>query len=414
MTNPLFDPYAVLMKVYGGGAYLKQALADTPVEELHRARTVKIVYGVLEKDAYLDLCIRTFAPKSPKLPVRVLLKVSLYMLLFMDKKKYMVTDSAVALVKKLGKGGASGFVNAFLRAFDPQKVQMPADRFAALSVQYSWPTFALSRLIAEYGEETAEKIVSARADGVCVRFACGGEKLEKYLRGAACEKTPFEGLYRFASFRREEGYDAGEYTFQSVGSVAIADGVAPCGRLLDACAAPGGKSVLLSEKCGEVTAFELHPHRAELIASYARRMHRDNIEVVCRDSSVYDEKYREAFDAVLIDAPCSGFGVTAENPDIRLFRKEDDFVGIKKAQRAILAACAGYVKKGGVLYYSTCSVFGEENDGAVEHFLKENDAFEVCTAQSSLSFVRKKYGIQFLPHLTGGAGFYFAKLKRVR
>ena len=106
--------------------------------------------------------------------------------------------------------------------------------------------------------------------------------------------------------------------------------------------------------------------------------------------------------------------MTAENPDIRLFRKEDDLVGIKKAQRAILAACAGYVKKGGFLYYSTCSVFGEENDGAVEHFLKENDAFEVCTAQSPLSFVRKKYGIQFLPHLTGGAGFYFAKLKRVR
>lgn len=95
MTNPLYDPFAVLQKVYGGGAFLKQALADTPVEELNRARTVRICYGVLENDLYLDHCIRTFAPKNPKLPVRILLKVALYMLLFLEKPKYMVTDNAV-------------------------------------------------------------------------------------------------------------------------------------------------------------------------------------------------------------------------------------------------------------------------------------------------------------------------------
>ncbi|MBQ9081112.1 MAG: hypothetical protein IJY26_00555, partial [Clostridia bacterium] len=96
MTNPLADPYLVLTKIYSDGAHLKQALAETPIEELHRARTVKIVYGVLEKDIFLTHCIRHYAPKAPKLAVRTVLKIALYMLLFMGKQRYMVTDNAVS------------------------------------------------------------------------------------------------------------------------------------------------------------------------------------------------------------------------------------------------------------------------------------------------------------------------------
>ena len=158
MTNPLYDPYAVLHAVYSGGTYLKQALTQTPIEECNRARTAKVCYGVLENDIYLDFCIRAFAPKSPKLPVRILLKVALYMLLFMQKPRYMVTDNAVSLVKKLGKGGAAGFINAFLRAFDAEKLSLPKEREAYLSVRYSYPRFAVRRLLAAYGDE-AEAII---------------------------------------------------------------------------------------------------------------------------------------------------------------------------------------------------------------------------------------------------------------
>ena len=181
---------------------------------------------------------------------------------------------------------------------------------------------------------------------------------------------------------------------------------------MDACAAPGGKSVLLSEKCAKVTSFELHPHRAALIESYAKRMHRENINVVCRDSSVYDGAYAEKFDAVLVDAPCTGYGVVSENPDIKFFRKEEDIAALAKAQRAILAACAGYVKKGGHLYYSTCSVFEEENDAVAGAFLAENPGFSPEAADSPLGHVETKYGLQFLPHISLGAGFYFCKMKR--
>ena len=408
MTNPLYDPYAVLQKVYGGGAFLKQALSDTPVEELNRARTVKICYGVLENDLYLDFCIRSFAPKNPKLPVRILLKISLYLLLFLQKPRYMVTDNAVSLAKKLGKGGAAGFLNAFLRAFDASKLVLPADRAERLSVQYSVPLFAVKRILAQYGEE-AESVLAHAPARTFVRFA-SAQAAEKYAEGA--EKTPFENLFSYARFRRDEGFDRGEYTFQSVGSVAICSVVQPCENLLDACAAPGGKSVLLSQKCGHVTAFELHEHRAQLIRAYAARMGA-SISVVCRDSSVHDAEYDGAFDAVLADAPCSGYGVIGENPDIKFFRKEESLAELTKTQRAILDACAPYVRAGGSLYYSTCSLFAEENDGTAGAFLEGHPQFAVQELSCPLAHRRTKYGLQFLPHISMGAGFYVCKFQKV-
>ena len=170
--------------------------------------------------------------------------------------------------------------------------------------------------------------------------------------------------------------------------------------------------MLLAGRCGRVTAFELHPHRAELIRAYAARMGVKNIEIVCRDSSVHEEKYDGAFGAVLVDAPCSGYGVTGENPDIKLFRKEEDLAALCKVQRAILNACAPYVRAGGCLYYSTCSVFEEENDGAVAGFLAANGEFSVERAESPLGHKKTAFGLQFLPHLSMGAGFYFCKLRR--
>ena len=240
MTNPFYDPYRILARVYGEGAHLKIALAEEPIEELHRARTVKTVYGVLEHDGYLALCIKTFAEKSPKAPVRILLKIALYHLIFLGKPRYMVTDTAVDLVKRLGKGGMSGFLNAFLRAFDETKVVLPAGD-EGLSVRYNFPLFAVKRIKEQYGAR-AEAIMAAKSSGVSVRFVRG---MEDYLCREHVD-TPFADVKIFPNFTRDSAFFAGNYTFQSVGSVAVCSVVEPCGRLHVACAAPGGKSVLLS------------------------------------------------------------------------------------------------------------------------------------------------------------------------
>lgn len=408
LSNPVYDPFQILTKIYSDGVHLKQAIADTYIEEQYRSRTVKIVYGVLENDLYFDFCIRHYAPKNPKLVVRTILKISLYMLLFMEKKRYMVTDCAVDLCKKLGKSGVSGFVNAFLRRFDESEVQKAIPQgVEGESIRNSYPLFAYKTLQKEYGER-ATAIASARSAGVSVRFERDAEKYDnrQYFQ------TPFEGNRIFENFARDEGFDEGAYTFQSVGSIAICDCVEPCAKLLDCCAAPGGKSVLLAKKCAEVTAFELHAHRVELIRQYKRRMGVENVTEMQKDSSVFDAKYEEVFDAVLCDAPCSGYGTVSENPDIKLFRKESDFVGLAVAQRSILDTVCRYVKKGGALYYSTCSLFACENDETIDAFLKNHAEFVVKQIESPLSHEKTRYGLQFLPDRAYGAGFYVCKMVR--
>lgn len=404
-TNPFYDSYQILGKVYSEGAHLKQALADTPIEELNRARTVKTTYGVLENEGYLSLCLRTFAPKNPKQNIRILLKIALYWLIFLKKPRYMVTDTAVDLCKRLGKGGNAGFVNAFLRAFDEEKVKVPSGR-EGLAVRSSFPLFAVKKICAEYGDR-AESILFARSPGVTVRFERGEEK---YLSEEHLD-TPFEKCYIFGRFTRDANFFAGDYTFQSVGSQAICDSVKGCDRLLDACAAPGGKSVLLKKKCGSVTACEIYPHRAKLIGEYAARMGAE-LDIVECDSTVYRQEWKEAFDGVLCDVPCSGLGTAAENPDLLLRKTEEDFKKLAAVQYAILDNCSKYLKVGGYLTYSTCSILQEENDLIVEKFLKAHPEFQVVRLEGKLPYERKKYGLQYLPDEAFGAGFYVCQLQK--
>lgn len=405
MTNPLCDPYLILSKVYGDGKYLKQAIAETPIEPLNKAQTVKICYGVLEKDIYLSHIIGANAKKPPKSAVRIILKIALYMKEFLDKRDYMVVDNAVELTKKLGKVEAAGFVNAFLRSYKIPPLPEKIDE--RMSVECSAPLWLVRKIRRSYKSEAAD-ILNKPSEGVCVRFV---KNAEKYLVAPHID-TPFENVYIFKNFVRDEGFDKGEYTFQSVGSIAICAAISPCEKLLDACAAPGGKSVLLVEKCGEVVANELHAHRVELIKSYAKRMNA-KITAVQADSTVFNSTYENAFDAVLCDAPCSGTGVINENPDIKLFRKEEDILSLNETQLKILSNCSRYVKEGGALYYSTCSVLPEENDSIVYRFLQEHTDFKLENIDSPLAHIKTKFGLQFLPHISLGAGFFITKFTKI-
>ena len=405
MTNPLTDPYLVLTKVYRDGKYLKQAIAETVIEPLNKGRTVRICYGVLEKDIYLEHILRANAQKQPKSAVKIIIKIALYMLEFMEKHDYMVVDSAVELVKKAGKDGAAGFVNAFLRSYKiPPLSERTEER---ISIECSAPLWLVKKVKRSYKGETSE-ILTAPSEGVCVRFVRGAEN---YLSKPHI-KTPFDGVYIFKNFVRDGGFDRGDYTFQSVGSVAICSVISPCETLLDACAAPGGKSVLLASKCGTVTACELHSHRVELINSYAKRMGVE-VKAVQADSSIFNPGYEGAFDAVLCDVPCSGTGVINENPDIKLFRKEDDIAELNGIQLAILENCSRYVKSGGELYYSTCSILPEENDSIIFAFLQRHPEYKLEIPTCALEHRKTKFGLQFLPHVSLGAGFFVTKLIRL-
>lgn len=405
MTNPLIDPYFVLSKVYSGGKFLKQAIAETAVEPLNKGRTVKICYGVVEKDIYLGYIISANCKSSPKAAVKLILKIALYMLEFLDKHDYMVVDCAVELAKKLGKSGAAGFINAFLRGYKIPPLPEKTDE--RLSLTCSAPLWLVKKVRRSYKGE-AEKILSAPSMGLCVRFA----KNEELYGDGKRIKTPFDGVYIYPNFTRDDGFDKGDYTFQSVGSVAICAAISPCERLLDCCAAPGGKSVLLADKCGEVVAAELYPHREKLIEAYIKRMGAPNVKPCVHDATVFNPEWEEAFDGVLCDVPCSGTGVINENPDIKLNRKEEDIVSLRKVQTEILNNCCRYVKSDGRLYYSTCSILPEENDSAAVAFISSHPDFSLARLDSPLAHVKTKYGLQFLPHVSLGAGFYITAFEK--
>ena len=408
MNNPFTDAYIVLSKVYSEGKFLKQALAESAVEPLNKARTTAICYGVTERDEYLGYIISANAAKPPRPAVRLVLKIALYALEFLGWRDYAVVDNAVQLTKKLGKAGAAGFVNAFLRSYKVPELPVQADR--RLSVVASVPLWLAKKVRRSYKEE-AEAILTAPSPGVCVRFERGKEDYVG-ARGRAPVATPFSDTYIFRNFVRDERFFAGDYTFQSVGSAAICHAICGGESLLDMCAAPGGKSVLLAKKFKSVTACELHPHRVELIRSYCSRMGVENVRAVCADGTVFRPEYEGAFDAVLLDAPCSGTGVINENPDIKLNRREEDIPALMAVQAALLANAARYVRPGGRLYYSTCSVLPEENDTAAYNFLAEHGNFSVVRLQSPLNHKTTGFGMQFLPHISLGAGFFLACFAR--
>ena len=336
MINTFYDSYRILMRIYGQKAYIKQAINSEIIEPINRAAVIKIVYGVVENDIYLDYVLSALCDKRPKLPVRVVLKIAIYNLHFLNKSPYAVTDSAVELLKKMGKGGVTGFANAVLRKYISTKIELPADYTENTSIKYSYPEFAVKLLVDYYGKACAENIMSYRETHNYVRFNNDVDG-KQYLQNKSktFDETPFNNLFDVKNFKRDEDYDKGIYTFQSIGSVAICD-IVPGGEILiDCCAAPGGKTVLLSDKFNKVYAFELHDHRAELIDQYSVRMNKHNIDVITGDSSVYDPRFAQVADVVLCDCPCSGFGVTHENPDIKLNREYSDIKELHENQVAM-------------------------------------------------------------------------------
>ena len=317
------------------------------------------------------------------------------------------------LVKKLGKGGTSGFVNAILRKYIKTEIPLPTDETERLSVKYSLPIFAVKRLLQDYGKEEAEALFETQSERTAVRFNVNSDG-EKYLedRRWNFEKTPFSNTFFVKGFKRDEDFDKGVYTFQSIGSVAICDLIGGGEKLFDACAAPGGKSVNLADKFASVVSQELHPHRVELIKEYAERMGKNNVFAVSGDSSVFNPEYEGKFDAVLCDVPCSGYGVTGDNPDIKLRRTDDDVKSLVNTQRKILETCSKYVKDGGSLYYSTCSIFKAENEENCIDFLKKHSEFEEEKTNSPLCHKQMKVGSSFFPNISYGAGFYICKFKK--
>jgi len=311
----------------------------------------------------------------------------------------------------------------------PDEIEQPVRR---MSIKYSMPEPLVKRLVDRYGEEFAEAMIAYKPDERLESVRPNWMKMDAQAFKAYAAKKNWdvrEGsvpgvllVHGAGDLAGDPDYRQGVYSIQGASSMLAAEavGAKPGMQILDACAAPGGKSCLMAERMmgsGRVIAWDIHAHRVDLIKAATGRLGLDNVRPAVRDASVFKSDMEFMMDAVLVDAPCSGLGVMINKPDVKYRYKEEQIDELVQLQRKILSACARYVKVGGTLVYSTCTVLPEENALQVEHFLKTHGDFVIDDDPSFLPEHLRAYWhdgmIQLQAHRDGSEGFFIAKLKRI-
>lgn len=426
MRKHIDSAYKILSKVYQDGTYSNMAFLGERVSDM----STRLVYGTLEENVKIDYILSQLIEKKPQKSVLTLLKIGTYALLNLsDVPKFAIVSECVEVAKSNGKGGASGFINAVLKKVADGKYSLPKESDENyLSVTYSKPQWFCDKLEKQYGKEVARIILSAKSttlEHIRINSRMATESDVEFLlkkNKTDFKKSDVGGYIVKANDAVRHMFDKGLVTFQSPSSILAvkALGVTDGAQILDICSAPGGKAVYMSELCphGKVVACDLYPHRVVLIQKYKNRMHTPNVKAVQADACVLNEEWKDAFDFVLCDAPCSCLGTFKKHPDVFLNKDESCISELATTQRQILENAAKYLKVGGAMVYSTCTLFKEENENVVHDFLEKNVDF-VLEHISGLEkidggkYLDNKGMIQILPH-DEYDGFFIAKIRRVK
>lgn len=426
MRKHIDSAYKILSKVFQEGTYSNMAFLGERVSDM----STRLVYGTLEENVKIEYILNQLVEKKPQKSVLTLLKIGTYALLNLtDVPKFAIVSECVEVAKSNGKGGASGFVNAVLKKVADNKFTLPSQNDDCyLSVTYSKPKWFCDKLVAQYGKEKAVEIISAKTDTlehirINSRMATPDD-VEFLLKKNKVEfkKSDVGGYIVKATDCVKRMFDKGLVTFQSpssmlaVQALSVTDGA----QVLDICSAPGGKAVYMSEVCphGKITACDLYPHRVALIQKYKNRMHTPNVKAIQADACVLNDEWKDSFDFVLCDAPCSCLGTFKKHPDVFLNKDEKCVRELADTQRKIIENAAKYLKVGGKMVYSTCTLFKEENDDVVNDFLAENDGFALEKIDGldridSGKYIDNDGTIQILPHEEYD-GFFITKIQRLK
>lgn len=394
---------------------LKNGLRSIEDERDRRFATA-LVYGVVERKITLDHFISRCVENKIDPTIRSVLRMGIYQLFYMQVPASAACNTSVELVKQFGRAHSAGFVNAVLRRCTREKDQMLQLKKVDYSVRYSISVKLVDLLLMQYGKETfVEMMESGCGKDECMYFFCNPlKKLEvpfserMRAEGVVVEKTEIAGLYSCRSSVSIEdllSYRAG--LFHVVGyHSAMAAALVPSDAsvALDLCAAPGGKTFMISALIrGQVKAFDLHQHKVELLKKSALRLGSNNVIADVMNSEVFEPSLENTADFVLCDVPCSGLGMMGKKPDIKYKEYESD--KLIETQWNILCNGSKYLKNGGRLVYSTCTIDRRENEQQIRRFLKENPLFTI-DKNNFISGERL-----FLPGVEGD-GFYIAVLKK--
>lgn len=404
-----------------------------------RAFYTRLCEGVTERKIYLDYILDTYSKipmRKCKPLIRSLLRMGAYQILFMDVRDAAACSEAVSLAKKRGFGRLSGFVNGVLRTVVREKNNLPVpdkrvfDKY--LSITYSVPEWLTKLIIKQYGDETAERIFSSflEARPLTIRTnlsKINPEALEKELleEGLEVQKGNYlpyafsishlNYLGKLAAFRQ------GKFAVQDESSqlaVEIAD-IKDGDFVLDVCAAPGGKTFHAADRLhgtGRVLSRDLTEYKTDLIEENKERMNYDNVEVQQWDALMEDESLLESVDVLLADLPCSGLGIMGRKNDIKYQMSETQLVELATLQKQILSVIWKYVKPGGEMIFSTCTLNKSENVDNV-HWIEENTPMRLVSIEEQLpEHLKGRTGsqgyLQLIPGTDTCDGFFISKFKR--
>ena len=416
-----------LLKTERSGGYsnltLDSALKNDELGSQDKRFASALFYGVIERKLTLDWILGKYSSKKlSKLSPLVLtaLRMGLYQIMYMEKvPDTAAVNESVNLIKASKEKYASGFVNAILRSYlrEPQKLPEGND-INDLSVRYSCPEWLVSELTEYLGESSAQKMLEVALEpsytyirvNNAVKSADINKELEK--EGISVFKTDLDECLRIEKFGAIESvdpYKKGLFHIQDMASQLCLNDFSPRRgeRLLDVCSAPGGKTFTaaeLMENEGEIIACDLHPHRVKLVKNGAERLGLSIISAKENDASKFNESFG-IFDKIICDVPCSGFGDIGRKPEIK-YKDPNDLTNLPNVQYNILNVSSKYLKRGGTLLYSTCTLRRAENEAVVEKFLENNDDFEPVASPNGEEYVR------LIPGEKRCDGFFYAILRR--
>lgn len=396
------------------------------MERRDAALASRLCYGVLQNRSLLDYRIDAFARGKLQPVVRDILRLAVYQLCFADRiPASAAVNEAVEQTKRYANPSAAKTVNAILRAMlRSEKLPCPND----LSTKYSHPQELVALFLAEFGEEKTERLLKSHNEApqtvLQVNTLCTEtEKVFSELRESGAEVSLHPWLSDCltvngtGNLEQLPAYQNGAFYAQDAAArlAVLSAGLAPGMRVLDCCAAPGGKSfaaAIAMQNRGELISCDIHPHKLKLIENGAARLGISMIKNRLQNAAEPVEEWKETMDAVLADVPCSGLGVIRKKPDIR-YKDLAQTERLPELQSAILSRQAAYVKKGGVLLYSTCTILRRENEKVAERFLAEHPEFEAETIRfPENSGIEAAPMVTLLPCDHGTDGFFLCKFRR--